>query len=362
MQKNVIGYGSIFHEEDTGHIKNISNSNFIGDYELFYAGRYAIKHVIYCIFEHKNINQIWLPNYYCPYVKNWLEQEFNTIKYYDIDPFDSKDQIDWSLFSTNDLVIANNYWGVKENNIPKGERPIVIEDHSHGWLTKGCIESHADFCIASLRKSIPIPLGGIAWKPLKSNCDIPLKPITNKNIDSDTNPMLKSWDLINYAMKVKATCTNEAEKIAFLLSYSQGETLLRNTQEIVPLLTEHKTVIREGLFKDFNSFKKNNLTYILKALEPSQTFKVIIGYEKSPFGLLLAFKDWELLTNFKQFLITNMIYPAELWPQNRIAQEFKFLLNIHLDFRYNEKDLDYMSEIINQWTLQQSYINIEQVS
>ncbi|WP_116772105.1 hypothetical protein [Maribacter litoralis] len=359
MQKNVIGYGSIFHQEDTSHIKNILNPNFIGDYELFYAGRYAIKHVIYSIFEHKSINQIWLPNYYCPYVKNWLEQEFDAIKYYDNDPFDFKDQIDWSLFSTKDLVIANNYWGIKETNIPKGERPIVIEDHSHGWLTKGCIESPADFCIASLRKTIPVPLGGIAWKPLKGNCDIPLKPIKKKRIDSETNPMLKSWDLITNAMNVKANCTNEEEKIAFLLSYSQGETLLRNTLEIVPLLPQHKNVIREELFKDFNSFKRINLTDILKTLEPSKTFKVITSNEKTPFGLLIAFKDWELLTNFKQFLITNMIYPAELWPQNRIAQEYKFLLNIHLDFRYNDKDMEYVAKTINQWTLQQAYINID---
>ena len=360
MQKSVIGYGSIFHKEDTTQIKNISNTTFIGEHELFYAGRYAIKHVIYCILEYKNINQIWLPNYYCPYVKNWLEQEFNTIKYYDLDPFDLADTIDWSLFSPNDLVIANNYWGVKENKIPKGDRPIVIEDHSHGWLSKGCVESNADFCIASLRKTLPIPLGGIAWKPEIGTCKIPLKPLKNAGLNAGINPMLRSWDLIDNAMKTKATCTNEEEKIAFLLGYSQGETLLRNTQEIVPLLAKHEADIRENLFKDFNTYKIANLTFILKTLEPSQTFKVIIGNNKFPFGLLIAFKDWELFTNFKQFLITNMIYPAELWPQNRIAQEYKFLLNIHLDFRYNEADLEYISKTINQWTLQQSYINTEQ--
>ncbi len=362
MQKSVIGYGSIFHKEDTTHIKNISNTGFIGEHELFYAGRYAIKHVIFCILEHKDIDHIWLPNYYCPYVKNWLEQEFSTIKYYDIDPFDATDAIEWSLFSPNDLVIANNFWGVKENKIPKGERPIVIEDHSHGWLSKGCIESNADFCIASLRKTLPIPLGGIAWKPLMGSCDIPLKSLKNRIIDTKINPMLKSWDLIENAMETKATCANEKEKIDFLLGYSQGETLLRNTQEIVPLSAKHEAMIREGLFKDFNAYKRANLTFILKTLASSQTFKVITSDKNISFGLLLAFKEWELFTNFKQFLITNMIYPAELWPQNRIGQEFKFLLNIHVDFRYNEEDLEYMSETINQWTLQQSYINVEQES
>ncbi|SEL71736.1 hypothetical protein SAMN04488008_1055 [Maribacter orientalis] len=360
MQKSVIGYGSIFHKSDTAHISNISNTGFLGEHELFYAGRFAIKHVIYCILEHKAIEHIWLPEYYCPYVKNWLEQEFSAIKYYDIDPFDADAQIDWSPFSSSDLVIANNFWGLKENVLPEGERPIVIEDHSHGWLSKGCIESNADFCIASLRKTLPIPLGGIAWKPIMGNCDIPLKSLKDTSIDTEINPMLKSWDLIENAMKTKATCTNEEEKIDFLLNNSQGETLLRNTQEIVPLLKRHEDVICSNLFKDFNAYKRANLNFILKTLESSQIFKVITRDKNIPFGLLLAFKDWGLFTNFKQFLITNMIYPAELWPQNRIAQEYKFLLNIHLDFRYNEEDLEYMSNTINQWTLQQSYINTEQ--
>lgn len=359
MKKSILGYGSIFHKEDTLHIANNSNTSFLGEHELFYAGRYAIKYVIFCILEHRTIEHIWLPNYYCPYVKNWLEQEFSTIKYYDVDPFDANSQVNWSSFSASDLVIINNYWGLKETSIPKSERPLVIEDHSHGWLSKGCVESTADFCISSLRKTLPIPLGGIAWKPINGACDIPLKSLKKTSITKETNPMIESWDLINKAMTIKASCINKEEKIAFLLAYSQGETLLRNTQEIVTLLLEHENIIREHLFKDFNSYKRNNLLVIKKILEPSKMFKVVSGGEDFPFGLLLAFKDWEMLSNFKQFLITKNIYPAELWPQNRIVQEYKFLLNIHIDFRYNEEDLKFMSKIINQWTMQQSYVAVE---
>ena len=360
MKKSLIGYGSIFHKDETAHITNISNTTFLGSHELFYAGRYAIKYVILCILEHTKIDTIWLPNYYCPYVKNWLEQEFSTIKYYNIDPFDADATIDWTLFSSSELVIANNYWGFKENKLPTGTRPLVIEDHSHGWLSEGCIESKADFCIASLRKTLPIPLGGIAWKPTKGTCDIPLKPLKQNNIEDPTNPMFKSWELIERAMKTKAECKNEEDKMAFLLAYSKGETLLRNTQEIVPLAEKHEGVIRENIFKDFNSYKRENLPLILKTLQPSKMFKIITSCKNFPFGLLLVFKDWEMLSNFKQFLIANMVYPAELWPQNRITQEYKFLLNIHIDYRYNAENLAYISTIINQWTLQQSTIIAEE--
>lgn len=256
MHNTIIGFGSIFHKQAIDGIENTSNAHFLGAHELFYAGRYAIKYVIHGILEHQHINAIWIPNYYCPFVKNWLEQEFESITYYDIDPFDATSKIDWSLFTANDIVIANNYWGLKEHQIPNGERPIVIEDHSHGWLSKGCMDSQADFCIASLRKTLPIPLGGIAWKPVKSKCSIPLKPLEKNNIAIETNPMLQSWALIDSAMETKATCNKEEEKSVFLQQYSQGEVLLRNTQEIVPLLAEHETVIRNALFKILTPIKK----------------------------------------------------------------------------------------------------------
>ncbi|PIB31205.1 hypothetical protein BFP77_02415 [Maribacter sp. 4U21] len=356
MHKRVIGYGSIFHKEDVGHFPDIPNTTFLGAHELFYAGRYAIKHVIHCIRQERILETIWLPKYYCPHVKNWMEQQSITVNYYNIDPFDTKAQVNWSLFPPQDLVLVNNYWGLKDTIIPEGERPLILEDHSHGWLSRGCLDSTADFCIASLRKTLPIPLGGIAWKPKKSTCNIPLKPLEKVNIAKDANPMLKSWELIDNAMETKATCEHEDIKVEFLLTYSQGEMLLRNTQENIQVLTEHESIIRNQLFKDFNTYKKNNLAIIAKELKSSEIFKLIFSENRVPFGLLLAFKDWGILSNFKQFLIANSIYPAELWPQNRLNQEYNFLLNIHMDYRINLKDLQYIAKIINQW----SFIEVPQ--
>ena len=295
-----------------------------------------------------------VPQLLLPLCKKLVEQEYNTIKYYDIDPFDADAQVDWSQFSFSDLVVVNNYWGLKENKIPTGKRPLIIEDHSHGWLSKGCLESKADFCIASLRKTLPVPLAGIVWKPKKGSCEIPLPSLKKINSFQDINPMIKSWELIDIAMEKKAICRHPNEKTEFLTAYSQGEMLLSNTQEIFSLQKKHESIIREYLFKNFNSYKKNNFTFIIGKLKPSKLFKVIFPKNHVPFGLLLAFKDRGALNNFKQFLIANTIYPAELWPQNQLSQEYKFLLNVHLDYRYNEEDLLYMAKIINQWSLQQS--------
>ncbi len=357
MQKSVIGYGSIFHKQDVSHFPDIPSSSFLGEHTLFYAGRYAIKYIIHCITQERTIATIWLPRYYCPHVKNWLEQEAITVKYYDIDPFNPDAQVDWSPFSTLDLVLVNNYWGIKKNNIPEGNRPLLLEDHSHGWATKGCIESKADFCIASLRKTLPIPLAGIAWKPKNGSCNIPLLPLESIN-GTGSNPMTSAWNLIDAAMEKKSACLNPAAKVEFLIEYSQGELLLRNTQEIFSPQKAHEALIRKYLLKDFNAHKARNLFLIEKNIKPSNLFKVVTSNQGVPFGLLLAFKEAATLASFKKFMISKSIYPAELWPNNHIAQAYKFLLNIHIDYRYNENDMNYLANTINEWCAEKSGSNI----
>ena len=292
-----------------------------------------------------------MPKYYCPFVKNWLEINFKNIKYYNVNPFDTEAQVDFTPFNQHkDLILVNNYWGLKMYNLPKDQRPIIVEDHSHGWLSKGCIKSEADFCIASLRKTLPVPLGGIAWKPKESKSKVSLPQINSKTNNNTQVTMQTAWSKVQLAMNKKSSCISVKHKNEFLTLYSEGEQLLRDTHEILPLKTEHATVVKHFLFKNFNGYKKKNLNYIKSLLTPNTDFKILDNSNHIPFGLLLIFKDSEKLTTLKKFLISKSIYPAELWPENQIGYNYKFLLNIHIDFRYNTTDLNYIAEKLNLWT------------
>lgn len=348
MDKNIIGYGSFFHKTAIDEIPK-TNDAFLGEHLLFYAGRYAMRFIFEAVLKEREIKKIWLPSYYCPFVKDWLQHTFSQIAYYDIDPFDPEATVNFLEFGTTDMVLVNNFWGLKSNTIPKGERPIIIEDHSHGWLSQGCIESEADFCIASLRKTLPVPLGGIAWKPKKSSCTIDFPRLPKSKAINIPNTMTASWEAMSMAMEQKANCKHVKDKDAFLSTYSKGECLLRDIQQIVPLQNEHETIIRSALFRDFNSFKSKNSTYIKTKITQHDSFKVLDAKNKVPFGLLLIFKDRESLVDLKQFLVSNAIYPAELWPQNSIPYTFQFLLNIHIDFRYEAQDLDYIAKVLNTY-------------
>ncbi|WP_419211078.1 hypothetical protein ACNR9Q_10010 [Maribacter sp. X9] len=349
MNTNVIGYGSFFHQVEPNLFGSLANTDFCDDRILFYSGRHAIKYIILLLKKTEAIETVWFPNYYCPFVKEWLEHEFETIKYYEIDPFDPKATIDWSNFKNkNAILFVNNYWGLKTNPIPDQERPWVIEDHSHGWLSEGCENSTADFCIASLRKTIPLPLGGIAWKPKKSRSKIALASLNLPYVDeAEKIAIREAWDSIGEAMRLKATCEEAMVKDNYLQLHAKGESKLGVNYSIVPVLEQHKIRLEEFLFKDYNHFKNRNLAYTVPKIEPSPFFKIINTESFDGFGLLLVFKEEACLKKLKSFLISKAIYPAELWPKNTMATAYKFLLNIHMDFRYTPENLNYIIEAVN---------------
>jgi hypothetical protein len=350
MNKEVIGYGSFFHKIDPSAFKSLPEVKLATDYELFYSGRNAIKYILLLIGTSRKVNKIWMPGYYCPDVKSCLELEFSNICYYDINPFDPNDKIDWSIFSNpEDILIVNNFWGLKQYRIPNNNRPVVIEDHSHGWQSNGCLESTADFCIASLRKTVPLPLGGIAWKPSSSRIDIPLRQENLFEIQRPDNDMERSWELISKAMELKAGCKHSGDKKQYLELYAQGESILRSNFDIFPIESSKTHLLEKLIFKNYRYYKEHNSKLIIPKIEKNDFFSILSHEDFTPFGLLLIFKNRSELVSLKKYLISKSIYPAELWPDNDINFEYNFLLNIHLDFRYGKKDLEYIAHGINTW-------------
>lgn len=353
MNIGLIGYGSFFHEIDYQDLSNEADKGFLNQYQLYYTGRHAIRHLIDTIALTKKIDTIWLPKYYCQHVTHWLKQVYHNIEFYHIDPFDPKKSFDWKNHTnTNDVIILNNFWGLYSYEIPSAEkRPIVIEDHSHGWLSNGCKNSTADFCFSSLRKTLPVPLGGIVWIPEKSNTNIKINDFTESNIVQQEEFITNSWEQMTRAMHLKRKCESLNQKEQYLRIYNTAEQYLHEQHEVIPVKKEHNKFINNFLFKDYTTGKKKNLFYIYEKIEITPFFKIIKKESQASFGLQLAFKSRSIFDDLKTFLVSKSIYPSELWPNNTIECEFKYLMNIHVDFRYTSNDMEYISTNINEWLL-----------
>jgi hypothetical protein len=339
------GIGSLFHDIDSEHY-HFDKINFQFEYELFYTGRQAFKFILDKISKTQDIDKIWMPNYYCQHVTRWIKKIYDNLYFYDINPFEFKESIDVSTFaSSKDVVLINNYWGLSDTISKKSKFPIIIEDHSHGWLSEACLNSKADYCFASLRKSLPIPLGGIAWKPNSKFQNSEAHYITDHSF-------YEAFDTLHVAMNDKTLYKNGVTglvKEKYLKVIDETEDFLDKNHAIIKLRTQDLKLINTYLNINFLNHKHSNLKQLYKAITDVDFMRVIKRKAHTSFGLTLLFKDEAKWSALRKHLIEHDIYPSFLWPGNKILSDFCYLLNVHVDFRYDESDMAYIAETINTW-------------
>jgi len=102
--------------------------------------------------------RLHMPSYFCMGVAEALSAEV---------------PIAWETLSAGpgDLVLAQNLFGRDRGepwNAWMAAHPAVtvVEDHSHDPLSAWARTSRAAFAVASLRKTLPVPDGGLLWSPL----------------------------------------------------------------------------------------------------------------------------------------------------------------------------------------------------
>jgi hypothetical protein len=348
------GIGSFFHTEEGLEASKMDISAITRNHQLFYTGRQALLFLIKMLSETTPINRIWLPEYYCKHVTAWLEENLDTIAFYNINPFEQEGTLNFEeMAAPNDIVILNNYWGVFEYGIErKPNAPIYIEDHTHGWLSEGCMKSKADYCFASLRKSLPIPMGGICWKPNG------VLPAMNQLATEDQH-FYPIWEQSQRAMALKSRfikgVDRDIEREDFLHLFSATEAGLNANFNLVAMKEEHKAIIGKYLDTNYLDHKKRNRHFLRNNLNPNNHFKILDHHSKTTFGLQVLFQEEQTYLDFRDYLIQHQIYPSTLWPGNKKEGLWHHMLNIHIDFRYSLEDMAYLTTCINNWQPQKRY-------
>lgn len=124
------------------------------------------RHAIEAIFKFNGWKRIWTPAYFCYEVIEYLDNIAGMeIKLYDDTPLsDSDDEVVRSLpYEEGDVLLRMNFYGLRGFRSNEGIEVPVIEDHTHDMMSEWARKSDADYCIASIRKSMPIAAGGILW-------------------------------------------------------------------------------------------------------------------------------------------------------------------------------------------------------
>lgn len=334
-------FGSDFHlikdyPKGTG-VTSIFNDNI-----LFTDGRQSLEAVI----ESENIITLWVPDYFCHESIAGLKKRGIRINFYPCNPLSNPNHIIEDIkFESDSAFLVMNYFGLHSKPKYVSRNCIVIEDHSHCLTSDWARNSDADWCIASLRKTLPIADGGIAWSP---------KGKTLKSLPFPSQHTLRNSACRYAAMKMKADFLEgrNINKSTYLDEFRVTEQNFDNLP--ISSIAERSRIIASTLdINIWNNIKRDNWNTLANNLI-CEGFSIIRPADSklTPFSLVMLFDSQKKRDDIRIRLIKNSVYPAILWslPDNVSYQSKDFsnkMLSIHCDARYGHRDMTMLASIIN---------------
>lgn len=340
-KNKIMEFGSDFHSID--YPRRTGSNDHLYQLRNYATGRHAIEAVL----RHEQIKRVWIPTYFCYEVIQYLENVGFTIVLYPDNPLktDDDDRVRQLPFQKGDALLRMNYFGLRSKRTNKGITVPVIEDHSHGISTEWAKQSDADWCIASIRKTLPTPAGGIVWSPVGKQLPPQFPP---------DDSCIKMAVCRFQAMQMKRDYLNgvPVEKEMFRTQYIQSEEMLEQL-DLTGMDKYSKQILEEIDIEKWDSEKQRNIRYCKQLLR--KEFQILYGETAGTktFSLLLLTPSAEERTQLRQHLIANKIYPAVLWNiPTSVNDKEAFdistrIISIHCDGRYNSLDIQTMCNIIN---------------
>ena len=336
-------YGSDFHYLHLIHSKHATHLTDV------YHGVVMLADGRQCIIElirQHGWKRLWMPEYFCYEV---IESIINCTGidiayYYDAPTLSNEDEAIESLpFEEGDALLRMNFFGLRKHRSNRHIPIPVIEDHSHNLLSPWALHSDADWCIASLRKTLPIPEGGILWSP-KGHTFTQICQLTTEN----QAVAKRRWE----AMRLKAEYLygNIEDKEEFRQKFIQTEEWFVHAATSL-IDKDSKSYIEQLDITIWQETKLRNW----KMLQQMDGTKYLSPENETciPFSFVMLAKDEEERNRIRKRLIENALYPAILWNvPNSVCREVKDIsrrmLSIHCDARYTESDIRNMRNIISK--------------
>ena len=342
----MIEFGSDFH-----YISGLQGvGNTLGDFyphANYYAdGRQALMH----LYHSQDWQRLWVPEYFCYDVIASLKEAGLNLMFYQDWPDDHNDSETLEniqrkgLFLPTDAVLRVNYYGTRKfRSTEKLPIAAVVEDHTHDLIGDWPIHSTADWCIASLRKTLPIPEGGMLWSPM--GLKLPQPPETSA--ENEEIATIR-WDTMK--LKARYLAGETVEKAVFRKGYVETEEYFDHAQ-VCAMDKASQEYLKTFDIRSWYNQKRENWE-MLKDIKKDGV-QVICPENMGcyPFSLVLLFDIHEERERVRKELIEHQIYPAVLWNvPDTVCEEAKSfsrrMLSIHCDGRYTGDNIMEMRSVI----------------
>lgn len=315
--------------------------------QLLFSGRDALRLVLGTGVARHGWRRLWVPEYYCQHVVAALVRPDLELLPYPDHPLGTA--VELPPARPGDAVLVSNHFGLRAAWQAPGEDGVqIVEDHSHDLISRWARTSRADFCIASLRKTLPLSDGGVVWSPRGHALPVVGPPDGQRR---------EAAGLKLSAMLLKSMYLDglPADKAAFRELARRGEEGL--AREAVTSISEVSRVVVDAFdLEAWRDARRRNVEALhahlagvagLRMPDPADPDGVA-------FSGLLVLDGPEHRERLRQRLLQARIYPAVLWALERtvlpVCDEARDvsrrILSIHCDGRYDLSDIARIAEVV----------------
>lgn len=313
--------------------------------QLYVSGRAALCHLLEYLVAQNKVNEVLLPAYYCEDVYTAVKKCAIKIDFYEDSPFHTWEEtlsVLSSRSSEHTAVVLVNFWGIRSQPILDPVPGIAIEDHTHAPDSVWALNSQASYAFASLRKTMPLPYGGILWSPGQAAL-----PGQSRQVPDPIADGIFADKLFAMVMKAQYLAGEAVNKSFYRECFASAEHQLEMTDS-GPMNASCKELYNWYSGYDLSIPKRANYEYFRRKFRSNTCCSLVqpAGEDTLPLGIVLCCTTVGLRNELRTHLIQQHIYPAVLWPLETEEAYIRDIsdrhLFIHCDFRYGQQDMDFL--------------------
>lgn len=318
----------------------------------FASGAGALRRLL----EHAGCPTVHLPSYFCVEVAEVLVGHVRVAWYHDR-PDGHGPRFDTLRPRAGDAVLAVDLFG-RSDPAPwrrwsrRHPDVVLVEDHTHDPLSAWARTSTAPYCLASLRKSLPVPDGAVVWSPGGRPCPAP----------EPGDAVAAGWKLEAMRAKTRWLGGADVDKPAFRALARAGEEAITGCAG--PLSAFTARVLPHLDAAGLRARRAANVARAERALRgtrPAATGWAPLALRAPgavPFGVQVRCRDRPVRDALLAHLHRHAVFAAVHWPQSpdglwsgdvAALALGERLLTLPLDHRYGPDDVDRVVEVLRRF-------------
>jgi hypothetical protein len=299
------------------------------------------RHAVQALLARLGSPRLWLPDYFCQEVaRSW--DGVSEIQPYEDDPRWPEPRWESLRPGSRDAVLAVNYFGAREGASWRAWRArtdcVLVEDHAHDPASEWATASEADYAFSSLRKTLPVPDGGILWSP--RGLPLPDQPAGG----------VEGSELKLAAMLLKGEYLaggDDALKERFRRLQLDGEARLGESGVAGASAATREALVR-GVPLPWRARRAENTARLLAALHDWEGAEPLFSgwpADAAPLGAVFAFDTKARRDRVRAALREAGVYCPVHWadaaesPNGRVRDLAGRILTVPTDWRYSTADV-----------------------